>query len=50
MIDCWTNFVKTGDPGNGWTPSTEGNRNYMIFNADESRAIYGMGSPKTPVQ
>lgn len=32
MSQCWANFVKTGDPGNGWKPCTyENNGGFMHF-------------------
>ena len=32
MSQCWANFVKTGDPGNGWQPCTyENNGGFMHF-------------------
>ena len=31
MLDCWTNFMKTGDPGNGWRPFDEESRFVRTF-------------------
>ena len=46
MITAWTNFVKTGNPGNGWTPCTEEDPSFMIFKLDESDAVSSeMGRP-----
>ena len=50
MITCWTNFVKTGDPGEGWKPNTAASHQYMIFNADDQKAICAMGAPILPQQ
>ncbi len=36
MVDCWTNFVRYGDPngksGKGWKPYTKSTPNFKIFN------------------
>lgn len=50
MIGCWTDFVKTGNPGHGWRASTDGHRDYMVFDADDATAIYGMGPAHIPAQ
>ena len=34
MSDCWANFVKTGDPGNGWEPCTYANNGGFMHFAD----------------
>eukprot|EP00162_Nutomonas_longa_P011293 comp20467_c0_seq1/m.41239 comp20467_c0_seq1/g.41239 ORF comp20467_c0_seq1/g.41239 comp20467_c0_seq1/m.41239 type:complete len:568 (-) comp20467_c0_seq1:42-1745(-) len=31
MQDAWVSFVKTGNPGNGWTPATPGSSAVMTF-------------------
>lgn len=36
MLDCWTSFVKTGNPGNGWEAYTAANPKFMIFKLDAS--------------
>jgi para-nitrobenzyl esterase len=49
MVDCWTNFAKYGNP-NGkssgiiWTPYTTEAPEFMIFNADENRALCSMST------
>ena len=47
IITHWTNFAKTGDPGNGWEAFTADNPNYMVFkvNADETADASAMGQP-----
>jgi para-nitrobenzyl esterase len=50
MIDCWTNFAKYGNPnGQGaadWTPCTSSSPQFMVFDADQTKAILTMtGSP-----
>lgn len=44
MLTCWTNFVKTGNPGEGWTPNTSSNRKYMLFDVNGDDASLTMGS------
>ena len=46
MLTCWTNFVKSGNPGEGWTPNTKANRKYMIFDVADNKASLVMGTPK----
>jgi len=36
VLSCWTSFVKTGNPGNGWEPYTKENPKFMIFKLDSS--------------
>jgi para-nitrobenzyl esterase len=51
IVDYWTNFAKFGNP-NGkdeglWTPYTAETPEFMIFNADEEKAICTMsGTPE----
>ena len=46
MISCWSNFVKTGEPGLGWEPYTAANPKFMIFKLDENDAEASeMGDP-----
>ena len=35
MSTCWTNFVKTGNPGEGWTAYTQETPDYMVFKLSE---------------
>ncbi len=53
MSNCWTNFVKTGNPGEGWKAYTRENPDYMIFQLSEDGKAdaSGMGRPivKEPV-
>jgi len=48
MVDAWTNFAKTGNPGLGWTPYTKANPKYMVFqlSEDEQSEASAMGDPK----
>jgi para-nitrobenzyl esterase len=51
IVDYWTNFAKYGDPngkGDGvWTPYTPDVPEFMVFDADEEKAICTMtGSPE----
>ena len=39
MITCWTDFVKTGDPGASWTPCTAEEPQSMIFRLDEEGKV-----------
>ncbi|NMB52245.1 MAG: carboxylesterase family protein [Bacteroidales bacterium] len=43
MVDYWTNFAKYGDPngkeGGLWTPCTPDSPKFMIFDADEEKAL-----------
>ena len=32
---CWTNFVKTGNPGEGWTAYTQERPDFMVFKLSE---------------
>ncbi|MBQ6577269.1 MAG: carboxylesterase family protein [Bacteroidales bacterium] len=36
ILGCWTSFVKTGKPGNGWEPYTSANPKFMVFKLDAS--------------
>jgi para-nitrobenzyl esterase len=46
IVDYWTNFAKYGDPnGKGaaeWTPYTASSPQFMVFDADDEKAIYKM--------
>jgi len=46
IVDFWTNFAKYGDPngkgGGVWTPYTSDVPEFMVFDADEKRAICTM--------
>jgi para-nitrobenzyl esterase len=48
VVSCWTNFAKTGDPGEGWKAYTPENPEFMVFdlNADGSADASAMGAPK----
>ena len=48
VISCWTNFVKTGDPGEGWKAWTPDAPDYMVFDlsADGTKDASAMGQPK----
>ena len=51
MVDYYTNFARSGDPngkgGGEWTPYTQDVPEFMIFDADEEKAICTMSdSPK----
>ncbi len=50
IVECWTNFVKFGDPngkdGGIWTPYTPDAPEFMVFDADENKALLKM--TKTP--
>ena len=51
MLTCWTNFAKTGHPGEGWLPWTSSNPDYMIFKLDEQgEEASGMGQPTVKPQ
>ena len=39
MITCWTDFVKTGNPGAGWTPCTAADSRSMVFRLDEAGKV-----------
>ena len=47
VINCWSNFVKTGDPGEGWKAWTPDAPDYMIFNLNEdnTKDASAMGKP-----
>ena len=47
VLSCWANFVKTGDPGNGWAAYTQEKPEYMVFNVSEDglKDISAMGQP-----
>ena len=50
MLDCWTSFVKTGKPGNGWEAYTKANPKYMVFRFDASgNEASAMGDTVTKV-
>ena len=35
ILNLWSNFIKTGDPGAPWEPVTDGdNKNYLNLNTD----------------
>jgi para-nitrobenzyl esterase len=46
IVDYWTNFARYGDPngkdGGAWTPYTPGVPEFMVFDADEEKAICTM--------
>jgi para-nitrobenzyl esterase len=46
IVDYWTNFAKYGDPngkdGGEWTPYTAATPKFMVFDADETKAISTM--------
>jgi len=49
MIDAWTNFAKTGDPGLGWEPYTKDNQKFMRFKLDaDDKEASDMGDPIRP--
>ena len=35
IVSCWTDFAKTGNPGNGWNAYTREKPEFMVFNLDE---------------
>lgn len=46
MSNCWTNFVKTGNPGNNWNAYTSDKPEYMVFKLDENdKEASAMGAP-----
>ena len=47
VISCWSNFVKTGDPGEGWEAWTPEKPAYMVFNLSEdgTKDASAMGQP-----
>ena len=47
IITHWTNFAKTGDPGNGWKAFTLSAPEYMVFKVsdDEKKDASAMGQP-----
>ncbi len=47
VISCWTDFAKTGRPGNGWRAYTPLSRKYMVFDLSEdgTRDASRMGNP-----
>lgn len=47
IITHWTNFAKTGDPGNGWKAFTQDAPDYMVFKVseDEKKDASAMGQP-----
>lgn len=47
MSNCWTNFFKSGNPGEGWRAYTVDHPDYMIFklSEDESSDASAMGKP-----
>lgn len=52
MSTCWTNFVKSGNPGEGWKAYTQEHPDYMIFklSEDESTNASSMGQPTVKEQ
>ena len=49
MIDAWTNFAKTSDPGIGWEPYTKENPKFMRFKLDANdNEDSDMGDPIRP--
>ncbi len=46
IVDCWTNFAKSGDPngrdGGAWTPYTAAVPQFMVFDANENNALFTM--------
>jgi para-nitrobenzyl esterase len=52
MVDCWTNFSKSGDPnGMGekkWKPYTQDNLQFMLFTTDGKANTSEMGQPLSP--
>jgi len=48
VITCWSNFVKTGDPGEGWKAWTPEKPEYMVFDLSEdgTKDASAMGQPK----
>jgi len=48
VVTCWTNFVKTGDPGEGWKAWTPEKPEYMVFDLspDGTKDASAMGQPK----
>ncbi|HPR73879.1 MAG TPA: carboxylesterase family protein [Bacteroidales bacterium] len=52
MVDCWTNFSKSGNPnGQGeekWKPYTTNNPFFMLFTTDEISNTSSMGKPLSP--
>ncbi len=46
MLTAWSNFAKTGEPGEGWAPYTKENPEFMVFKLDENDAeASAMGEP-----
>ncbi|MDO5443190.1 MAG: carboxylesterase family protein [Bacteroidia bacterium] len=36
VISCWTDFAKTGNPGNGWNAYSQEKPEFMVFDLDEN--------------
>ncbi len=48
MLTAWSNFVKTGNPGDSWQPYTKENPKFMVFKLDaEDNEASAMGDPVT---
>ena len=47
VIGCWTDFAKTGNPGQGWKAYTPEAPDFMVFNVSEdgSQDASAMGAP-----
>jgi len=47
VVNCWTNFAKTGNPGLGWKPYTPDAPEFMVFDLSEdgSKDASAMGAP-----
>lgn len=46
ILSSWTNFVKSGDPGNGWAAYTQEAPDYMVFRlGDDLADLSAMGRP-----
>ena len=52
VVSCWSNFAKTGDPGQGWKPYTPDAPDFMVFDlsADGTRDASAMGEPLARAQ
>jgi len=53
MVDCWTNFSKSGDP-NGtnekiWKPYAKDNLQFMLFATDDKTNTSALGQPQSPL-
>ena len=46
MLSSWTEFARTGNPGNGWAAWTSASPDYMVFQInEEGKEASAMGQP-----